>query len=184
MTDSDDPIVASYDVYLTESQISRYVLQYLDRPTGHPYDERHGQKPTAFRMKPQTGLVEVDVPINTRVNYDVNKGLRYGDALRKSRVAREGGAYGMAGGFNTGGAVPGAGAGAGGGGRGVKTEGDVEMADVEEKKGEAGASLLRVQTLGGRIKVPEEGDPVYMLGAFRRSEYFSLFPPFFPCRIL
>lgn len=90
----------------------------------------------------------------------------------------------MAGGFNTGGAVPGAGAGAGGGGRGVKTEGDVEMADVEEKKGEAGASLLRVQTLGGRIKVPEEGDPVYMLGAFRRSEYFSLFPPFFPCRIL
>ncbi|KAL2011139.1 hypothetical protein VTN00DRAFT_3857 [Thermoascus crustaceus] len=165
MTDSDDPVVVSYDVYLTDSQISRYVLQYLDRPTGHPYDERHGQKPTAFRVKPQTGLVEVDVPINTRVNYDVNKGLRYGDALRKSRVAREGGAYGMAGGFNTGGAVPGAGA--GGEGRGVKTEGDVEMADVEEKKGEAGASLLRVQTLGGRIKVPEEGDPVYMLGAFR-----------------
>ncbi|OOF91612.1 hypothetical protein ASPCADRAFT_210965 [Aspergillus carbonarius ITEM 5010] len=153
MDPSDDPVVASYDVYLTDSDISRYVLQYLDRPTGSSYDDRHGQKPTSFRLKPKTGLVEVDVPINTRVNYDVSKGLRYGDALKKSRSAREGGAYGMAGGFSSGGA--------GAGGK-VKMEAGVEA----DTKGET-ASLLRVQTLGGRIKSPEDGDPVYMLAAFR-----------------
>ncbi|KAL1886645.1 hypothetical protein Plec18167_000577 [Paecilomyces lecythidis] len=161
MTDS-DPVVASYDVYLTDSQISRFVLQYLDRPTNRAYDERNSQKPTVMRLKPQTGLVEVDVPIDTRVNYDVGKGLRYGEALRKSRVTREGGAYGMAGGFQAGGAVAGA-------GNRVKVEGgDAEAAELlDERKGD---SLLCVQTLGGRIKPPEDGDPVYMLGAFRGSD--------------
>ncbi|EAU37392.1 conserved hypothetical protein [Aspergillus terreus NIH2624] len=153
MTSTDDPVIASYDVYLTDSEISRYVLQYLDRDPNYPYDDRHGQRPTSFRLKPRTGLVEVDVPINTRVNYDVEKGLRYGDAMRKSRSAREGGSYGMAGGFTAGGS---------GSGAKVKAEADVEMGGT----GEA-ASLLRVQTLGGRIKSPEEGDPVYMLAAFR-----------------
>ncbi|KAA8648287.1 hypothetical protein EYZ11_001973 [Aspergillus tanneri] len=156
MTSSDlDPVIASYDVYLTDSEISRFVLQYLDRPAGDAYDDRHGQKPAAFRIKPKTGLVEVDVPINTRVNYDVNKGLRYGDALKRSRNAREGSAFGMAGGFSSGGV----------GGK-VKMEGagDVEMSGMGS--GES-ASLLRMQTLGGRIKNPENGDPVYMLAAFR-----------------
>lgn len=167
MTDS-DPIIASYDVYLTDSQISRFVIQYVDRPIEYPYDEASGQKPTVMRLKPQTGLVEVDVPIDTKINYDVSKGLQYGDAIRKSRVSREGGAYGMAGGFQAGGAI------AGPGGR-VKIEGgDAETAELEDKMGEGGTSILRVQTLGGRIKPPVDGDPVYMLGAFRGSEFFSV----------
>ncbi|KAK1142728.1 hypothetical protein N8T08_007359 [Aspergillus melleus] len=148
-----DPVIASYDVFLTDSEISRYVLQYLDRPTDDAYDDRHGQKPASFRMKQKTGLVEVDVPINTRVNYDVNKGLRYGDALKKSRSAREGGAFGMAGGFSTGGA---------GGKVKMEANADVEMGGTGET-----ASLLRMQTLGGRVRSPETGDPVYMLAAFR-----------------
>ncbi|PYH94924.1 sulfite reductase beta subunit [Aspergillus ellipticus CBS 707.79] len=152
-----DPVIASYDVYLTDSEISRYVLQYLDRPTGSSYDDRHGQKPTSFRLKPTTGLVEVDIPINTRVNYDASKGLRYGDALKKSRSTREGGAYGMAGGFSSGGST--------------SMGGKVKMEAVEAAEGNRAAadaaSLLRVQTLGGRIKGPEDGDPVYMLAAFR-----------------
>ncbi|RAH49768.1 uncharacterized protein BO95DRAFT_511178 [Aspergillus brunneoviolaceus CBS 621.78] len=163
-TQDDDPIIASYNIYLTDSEISRYVLQYLDRPTGYSYDDRHGQKPTGFRLKPSTGLVEVDVPINTRVNYDVSKGLRYGDALKRSQRAREGGAYGMAGGFSTGGS---SGGGSGAGGK-VKMEGaGAGAGPMQVDEGKETAQLLRVQTLGGRIKGFEGGDPVYMLGAFR-----------------
>ncbi|KAL5332388.1 hypothetical protein BJX70DRAFT_404641, partial [Aspergillus crustosus] len=80
-----DPIIASYDIFLTNSDISRYVLQYLDRPTGHSYSDTTGQKPMSLRLKPATGLVEVDVPINTRVNYDLGKGVRFGDALGRSK---------------------------------------------------------------------------------------------------
>ncbi|OJJ04326.1 hypothetical protein ASPVEDRAFT_43794 [Aspergillus versicolor CBS 583.65] len=157
----EDPVIASYDIYLTNSDISRYVLQYLDRPAGHAYDETNGQKPTSLRLKPDTGLVEVDVPISTRLNYDIGKGVKYGDALKKSKSAREGGAYGMAGGFSVSGQ---------GGGQG---QGKVKAEDMKAEEGMMGMApgdqtpLLKVQTLGGRIKTPEDGDPVYMLAAFR-----------------
>ncbi|KAJ5098225.1 hypothetical protein N7532_005226, partial [Penicillium argentinense] len=156
----DDPVVASYDVFLTDSDVSRYVFQYIDRPGKHPYNERMGQKPTAMRMKPDSGLVEVEVPIFTRTTYDVNKGLKYGEAIKKSRAARDGGAFGMAGGFSAGSMAT------SGGGR-VKSEatGDIEM--LENKKTTDQASLVRTQALGGRIKPQEEGDPVHMLATFK-----------------
>ncbi|KAJ6102369.1 hypothetical protein N7486_004796 [Penicillium sp. IBT 16267x] len=155
----DDPIISSYDVFLTDSEISRYVFQYIDRPQNKPYNERKGQKPVELRMKPNTGLVEIDVPINTRVTYDMEKGLKYGDAMKKSRSARDGGSFGMSGGFS-GGSMATAGA------VRVKSEGaDVEVFD--KKKIIDGSSVVRTQALGGRIKPPEEGDPVHMLGTFK-----------------
>lgn len=169
--DSSDPIIASYDVFLTDSDIARYVFQYPDREaeskhgTGGPYDDRHQQKPINLKLKPKTGLVEIDVPIVTSAAvYDVNRGLKYGEAVKQSRVLREGGSYGLAGGFNSHST-----AGGNGGGR-VKTEGgdDLEMKDV--KGGSKNAStILRTQTLAGRMKEPVDGEPVYMLGAFRGS---------------
>ena len=107
--------------------------------------------------------MELEVPIFTRCTYDVDKGIRYGDALKKGRIARSGGAYGMAGGFSTGG-IPGP----GGGGR-VKAEGNDDIEVLDNKKVVDPSSLIRTQALGGRIKPAEEGDPVYMLATFKGS---------------
>ncbi|KAJ5250195.1 hypothetical protein N7489_000605 [Penicillium chrysogenum] len=155
----DDPVVASYDVLLTDSDISRYVFQYVDREHDRPYNDQENQRPIQLRLKPRTGLIEVEVPISTRENYDVNKGMRYGDAVQKSRSARDGGAYGMAGGFTAG-----SGTAAAGGRVKMEANGDVEILD--NKRAVDSASLMRVQSLGGRIKPSEEGDPVYMLATF------------------
>ncbi|KAI2731105.1 hypothetical protein DTO012A7_4674 [Penicillium roqueforti] len=155
----DDPVVASYDVLLTDSDVSRYVFQYVDREHDRPYNDQENQRPIQLRLKPRTGLIEVEVPISTRENYDVNKGMRYGDAVKKSRSARDGGAYGMAGGFTAG-----SGTAAAGGRVKMEANGDVEILD--NKRAVDSASLLRVQSLGGRIKPSEEGDPVYMLATF------------------
>jgi RPC5 protein len=158
--DSSDPIVASYDVFLTDSQIARYVMQYPDRELDKdkPYEEQNRPKPTGLRLKPKTGLVEVEVPINTSSDvYDVNKGLKYGEAMKQSRVLREGGAFGLAGGFNSQ-------SGAATASR-VKIEGD--NGDMQDVKSSKTQTILRNQTLAGRIKEPEDGEPVYMLGAFR-----------------
>lgn len=156
----DDPVIASYDVFLTDSDISRYVFQYLDRPSKLPYNERRGQKPIALKMKPGTGLVEVEVPIQTRGNYDRTKGFKYGDAMKKSRAARDGGAFGMAGGFSSGSLAAGTGR--------VKSEGNGEL-EVLDSKAVDPESIIRTQVLGGRIKPAEEGDPVYMLATFKDS---------------
>ncbi|KAK2763280.1 hypothetical protein FQN54_009916 [Arachnomyces sp. PD_36] len=176
-----DPILTSYTIYLTDSQIRRLLLQYPDRPSTVPYNTSTSQKPLSLRLKPRTGLIEVDVPINTQVNYDTKKGLRYGNSLRRSRVVREGGALGLAGGFNAGGTVGGAGKGGGRGGvKGEDEEGDGygyeggeggedDEYEREEADRRAGV-LLGKQTLGGRIKPAVEGDPLYMLGAFRGDE--------------
>lgn len=165
--DPDDPVVASYDVYLTDSQIARYVFQFPDRDRepeiGGPYNESTAQKPTVLRLKPKTGLVEIDVPINTSPGYyDTSKGIKYGEALRDSRVLKGGGAFGLAGGFNPNG--PGR----------VKMEGGSAdtMDDARSLKMQ---TILRTQTLAGRIKDAHEGDPMYMLGAFRGSK-FRIFP--------
>lgn len=113
------------------------------------------------------------MPINTRLNYDLGKGVKYGDALKKSKNAREGGAYGMAGGFSVSGGQ--------GGGQG---QGKVKAEDMKAEEGMVGMAsgdqtpLLKVQTLGGRIKTPEDGDPVYMLAAFRGGMYFFIFVVF------
>lgn len=170
----DDPIISSYNIYLADSAIPRFVLQYLGRDPNHSYDDAHGQKPTSLRLKPDTGLVEVDVPIPTRVNYDISKGLEYGEALRRSRVANAGGGGGgggSSGGFGMAGGFSGGSARGGSAGAKVKTEPGEPMA--EDKSESAADSLLRVHTLGGRIKVPEEGDPVYMLATFRDGWFFA-----------
>ncbi|EGC47636.1 conserved hypothetical protein [Histoplasma capsulatum var. duboisii H88] len=183
---ADDPVIASYDIYITDSQIRRFLLQYPDRQATQPYNAATHQKPTELRLKPRTGLVEVDIPINTHVNYDEKKGRRYGNALRKSRVIAEGGTMGMAGGFNPGARAKGlaVGAGAGAGVVGVE-DGEVEITtgrrrrqqifagdeeDMLDYEDEKAGVIMTTQTLGGRIKEPVDGDPVYMLGAFRENE--------------
>ncbi|EAS34916.3 uncharacterized protein CIMG_00270 [Coccidioides immitis RS] len=168
---ADDPVIASYDIFITDAQVRRFLLQYPDRSSTQPYSDLTLQKPTELRLKPKTGLVEVDIPINTRVNYDERKGLRYGNALKKSRIIQEGGTHGIAGGFNTGGVVTGK----------TKLEGDSVAKDywddedgggyrdLEDEELKAG-HIMTTQTLGGRIKEAIEGDPVYMLGAFKDNE--------------
>ncbi|EEP75501.1 sulfite reductase beta subunit [Uncinocarpus reesii 1704] len=168
---SDDPVIASYDIFITDAQVRRFLLQYPDRSLAQPYSDLTLQKPTEFRLKPKTGLVEVDIPINTRINYDESKGLRYGNALKKSRVLQEGGTHGLAGGFNTGGVAAGR----------AKLESDSvgkdywndgnggEYEDLEDEAIKAG-HIMTTQTLGGRIQETMDGDPIYMLGAFKENE--------------
>ncbi|PGH11758.1 hypothetical protein AJ80_07019, partial [Polytolypa hystricis UAMH7299] len=174
--DTDDPIIASYDIFITDALIRRLLLQYPDRQPKDPYDGTY-RVPTELRLKPKTGLVEVDIPITTQANYNDTKGLRFGNALRKSRITSEGGSHGVAGGFNatsSSGAAGAAGGGGGGAGKGRFEPIDVEederfagfVRDADEEDRKAGV-LMMTQTLGGRIKAAVEGDPVYMLGAFR-----------------
>jgi len=161
--DSSDPIITTYDVYLTDSQTQRLVLQYVNRPksTLPEYTAANGQQPTAFRLKPQTGIVEVDVPIDQE-NYDTRKGKKYGDALKQSRSTA---GFGIAGGFSSGATGSGVGAAR------VKIEAeDVDM--LNSGLHENVDSILRTETLGGRIKAPEDGDPLYMLAAIRGTDLY------------
>lgn len=156
MADDDDPVVASYDVYLTEplssneSTTSRlFLLQYpAHRPFSKPYNAARAQTPSTLRLKSKSGFVEVDVPILLRQNYNAAAGERYGKAMSDSRTIKAGGTYGLAGGFTS---------------SAHSKSGDPPQYDDSWP-------TLQTQTLGGKIVAPTARDPIYLLGCFRQNQ--------------
>ncbi|EXJ84357.1 hypothetical protein A1O3_05024 [Capronia epimyces CBS 606.96] len=157
--DEDDPVIASYDVYLTEPPNSKdassklYVLQYPShRPYWRPYDAATSQTPTSLRLKPDSGFVEIDVPILTHEYYNEYAGERFGKAVAEGRTMQAGGSHGLAGGFSAG-----------------STQSrfkDVPMHDQPASS----APYLTSQTLGGKMVAPSTRDPIYLVGCFKQNQ--------------
>jgi hypothetical protein len=159
--DIDDPIVASYNVFLTKpgdlnkasanpsSASDRspkvLVLQYpAFRPSSKPYNAAKSQQPSELRLKPKTGLIEIDVPLLTQENYNADLGERYGKAMTDSKTLHAKSSHGLAGGFYA------------GSGQSAPLQQVPAFSDPNP--------TLTTQTLGGKIVEPGERDPVYFLG--------------------
>ena len=162
----DDPIVASFDVFIKPRMSGDrqfFVLQYPNRDKSKPYDAAHGCAPTELRIKPKAGMVEVDVPLDVHQNYDRTKGVKWGEAMKKSDMAKGGGSHGLPGGFGIGGTAP------GGRGRG---RGEAEEAENQERllanydEAVKDGHVLNKQTLGGQFLPKTSTSPQYMVGTF------------------
>lgn len=170
-------VIAEYDMYITNPGKRLLLLQYPNRDPGQPYSQKTGQKPLELRIKPKCGLVEVDIPMNISTNFDRQKALRFGRAIRNSRTLQDGGSYGLSGGLK---AVAGTGRGQ------VKIDEEEPSEDALLENFEEAISKGNVMNkivLGGRIVPWKDGDPIYMIGAFRGSGHLFLYfsninPPF------
>ncbi|KAF2803147.1 uncharacterized protein BDZ99DRAFT_468486 [Mytilinidion resinicola] len=186
-----DPVIAEYDVFLTpDLEEETYLLQYLNRAKEQPYNERHDMCPLELRMKQESGFIEVDVPVNVHMNFNRLNGVKWGESLRK---AKEDGqtAFGVTAGFErpqvrTGlarGGLARGGARGGGTARGRTAtaepakekkddDEDEELKELLYRFDDANEKghVLNKQTLGGQILKQEEGEPKYMVGAFRGKE--------------
>lgn len=166
-------VVAEYDMYLNKPGKRLMLLQYPNRDPGQSYSDKMGQKPLELRIKPKCGLVEVDIPLSIYTNFDKQKGIQYGEAMRKSRTLQEGGSYGLSGGLR-------AGIGPTGGPRRSRSRIDEQASGVEEPSPEdllesfedsnVKGHVMNKIVLGGRIVPWKDGDPIYMVGVFRGSE--------------
>ncbi|RDW69342.1 hypothetical protein BP6252_08362 [Coleophoma cylindrospora] len=173
MTDSDieetDPIKASYDVFIKpQMSDSRqiYILQFPNRDSKQHYSASNDSQPFKLRIKPQSGMLELDVPLDAWRNYDKEKGLKWGEVMRKSN--KQGQSHGMPGGFGIGGGPPAAGR-----GRGAREE--LSLVNQERLLADyAGAiqreQVLVKQTLGGQSVPPGISSPQYMVGTFRQNQ--------------
>ncbi|KAF1948376.1 hypothetical protein CC80DRAFT_486253 [Byssothecium circinans] len=172
--DEEDPVVAEYDVFITpEMEEQLYILQYLDRPPHDPFTQAAGSKPESLRIKQQSGFVEVDVPLNVHHNFNRPMGVRWGEAVRKTKQLGQK-AYGIASGFertmprlNR----PGAAATDGQPAPNTSLDDDnnqdyvINFEDANEK-----GHVLNMQTFGGQIEQDDGKGPTYMLGTFRKNE--------------
>ncbi|EON61080.1 hypothetical protein W97_00291 [Coniosporium apollinis CBS 100218] len=174
--DDDDPVTAEYDVYITASspQSQTYLLQYPNRNRLQPYNARSNAKPLELRIKPSSGFLEIDVPMNVYANFDKTKGIKWGEAMLKTSHNGGSSNFGLAAGFarprETGAAARRARA---RGGEEEDEEGPDEEIDRHLENFEDANSkghVMNKQTLGGQILKEESGKPIYMLGAFRGKE--------------
>ncbi|CCU74309.1 unnamed protein product [Blumeria hordei] len=170
--DSDsDPIKASYEVFV-KPRISAdrqvYILQFPNRDARQNYNAASGAQPSKVRVKPKAGMVEIDVPIDAHNNYDREKGVKWGVALKKSNISNSGGSHGLPGGFGIGGAMPSSRS----KGRGNAVDEDLrpelllEDYDLAVEK----EQVLIKQTLGGQSISKDETTPQYMIGTFRKNQ--------------
>ncbi|KAG5439357.1 hypothetical protein PCK2_000806, partial [Pneumocystis canis] len=72
------PVIKTYNIYTT-SYLNDYLylFQYPIRPSIQPYIEESFSKPLELRIKPKSGLVEVDVPIYTKKYYNEERGIKF-----------------------------------------------------------------------------------------------------------
>ncbi|KAL7268814.1 hypothetical protein RUND412_008545 [Rhizina undulata] len=161
----DDPVIQTFNVTLHPSLAPHLQLfQYPVRAAGKPYTTAASCGPLEARWKPKSGLVEVDVPVNVRANYDKEKGRVWGDVLRKAvaeKEKRSGGGGGRG--------VGGGGDGAGGKRRKVASESDEEEEEdetifVDFEEAVSKGRVLDRQTLGSRMQ--SEGGR-YMVAVFK-----------------
>ncbi|KAJ6258982.1 hypothetical protein Dda_5877 [Drechslerella dactyloides] len=164
----DDPVVQSYDIVVNDTfEEMMYLFQYPVRSKTQPYTLHEGFAPVEARMKVETGVIELDIPINVERNYDEQKGILYGEALHKSRVQRS---------LRAGVAIDGAGEGGssssdrrkrrrtGDGDDGEDDSGiptPEHLMDFEEAKRKN--RILNRQTLGAKI---QQNDANYFVGLF------------------
>lgn len=164
------PVLKEYKILLNHSTKRTLLLQYPQRESGREYRASCGLKPLELRIKPKCGLVEIDIPMNIHQNFDKEKGILYGDALRNSRLLQQGGSYGLGGGLGVGpkprqddrrAPRP----------EGPPIEKLLEDFDDANNKGH----VINKITLGGRIVPYKDGDPIYMTATFQggKSRYCS-----------
>ena len=152
-----------YKLYSNPSKKRVLLLQYPNRQGNQLYCDDNGQKPLEIRIKPKSGLVEVDAPINVDDSFDQERGLDFGDALRKSRDLLRHGAQGLGGGL---GIDPIRHA----KGRTDPTETPTRARLMENFKDSNNKGyVMNKITLGGRIIAFREGDPIYAIATFEHG---------------
>ncbi|KAK4070741.1 hypothetical protein Trihar35433_5208 [Trichoderma harzianum] len=155
--DEDDPITASYQVFLNPAlPLGRrlLVLQHPNRTDSTPRPP-----PTELRLKEHSGMVEIDMPMDNTTAYDREKGLRWGRTLQNSMAVKNGGSHGLAGGFGVGAVQQ----------RAPRKKGDVEEDDnLDWNDAVRQGKVLSTQTLGGQY--PDTDEVQYMVGVFQGKD--------------
>lgn len=157
----DDPIVASYQVFLNPSLPAGRKLLLLQHPNRADHFKNPLPTPTEFRLKHASRMVELDIPLDHSDAYDQDKGLKWGRALKSSIAAKHGGSHGLAGGFGVGAVQQ--------RGPNAKKRGELEDDDyMDWSEAVKQDKVLRTQTLGGQWPIHDEVQ--HMVGVFQDSE--------------
>lgn len=84
--EEDDPIIKTFDIYAAKRLAEHlHLFQYPIRPPKRPYTR--AEQPIGARLKPKTGLVEIEIPITDSPHYDNERATKWtSEALRQHTI--------------------------------------------------------------------------------------------------
>lgn len=176
-TDEDEHsrVVSEYSVYWNQPPAKKRILllQVPSRQANQPFNDFHHSRPIEIRIKPRSGLIEIDIPIPINREYDRRKGAKFAAALKQGRPQQAGstttggkGEYGLAGGFGINAHMQMRAARPNPPGKDALHNSLDDETQLEDGRG---AVMMPSLTLGGRLRLFKQGDPIYAIGLFKGS---------------
>ena len=165
-----DPVEKEWAIFLNPPPKNRHVvvLRYPHRSSGDPYLARRGQQPLEIRIKPRSGLVEVDIPLHIhQKTYDKHRGIMYGEAVRTNEILQAGGSFGVRGGLGNAVATNRRSMDNDGRKNGPEPSDEELLDDID--RANANGHVMNKITMAGVITPWEETDPVYFLATFKQN---------------
>ena len=165
-----DPVEKEWAIFLNPPPNDRHVvvLRYPHRSSGDPYLARKGQQPLEIRIKPKSGLVEVDVPLHIhQKTYDQHRGIMYGEAMKKNEILQAGGSFGVRGGLGNASTMNRRSVGNKGPANGTEPSEEELLDDIDQAN--VTGHVMNKITMSGVITPWEETDPVYFLAIFKQN---------------
>ena len=96
-----EPTLAKWDMYWKIPKYPVMILHLPNRLRGQSLAARYAQKPTAFRVKPKSGFVEVEVPVPTYKHQREDISLNYGAIVELRKRFPDDLCCGLSGGFKS-----------------------------------------------------------------------------------
>ncbi|KAG8527629.1 uncharacterized protein KY384_007782 [Bacidia gigantensis] len=150
-----------YSLCTNQSSKRVLLLQYPCYGPDFLRRERRMKQPVEVRMKPKSGVIEIDLPVAMNAGYDMEKGAIFAEALSKAKDPQRSVSYGLAGGLGISAK------------RSFRDNEDVVMGGTrgngspdDSENDEKIKPVMNRFTLGGRIVPFQDGDPIYMTAMY------------------
>ncbi|ODV96314.1 hypothetical protein PACTADRAFT_49676, partial [Pachysolen tannophilus NRRL Y-2460] len=77
--DDDDEVLSEIPIYLNDRLKNLALLQYPNRSSKRPFSKSHNTPILESRIKKESGILELDVPMNTAHFFDSQKAIKWGE---------------------------------------------------------------------------------------------------------
>ena len=156
-----EPSLAKWPVYWRTPKYPVMLLNMPNRLRGQTLAARHHQLPTAFRIKPKSGFVEVEVPVPTYKHQRPDISKNYGAIMELRKKYPDDLSCGLSGGFKS-----------ASDGKDKGTMGNLTYEELFHSYNECVGQKFQTQIYEGRIQPVDMDGPIQTLAIIKGMEVF------------
>ena len=156
-----DRVIAQWELYFRVPKYPVMLMTIPNRLRGQTLAAKHCQLPTAVRIKPKSGFIEVEVPVPTHKNQRPEISKNYGAIMELRKKHPDDLSCGLSGGFKSASDTKDKG-----------TMGDLTYEELYHSYNECVGSKFQTQIYEGRIQPVNMDGPIEMLAVFHKMDIY------------